>query len=289
MSGEHSFCFFHVCTDGNYLDWLFKDDEDFKAGVNRIAICSLSSGVEVYAFTLMDNHVHLVLMGTMPMCKRFICEYKLLTGKWISKKYNLPQYLKHLPTQIIPIVDEEQLLDTIAYLDRNSVVAGFRCLPSEYPWGSARYLFKHDAAVLSLKQLSEFPKNAIRKILNTDKQLPEQWSIDQNGMIYPPCFIDIAKVEHIFKSPMRYIFYLSKKLEGKVEMQQGTKTFFLDKELRIVAKKLAQELCGKNELADLDFNSKIALARKLRYSYASTPKQIARILSVNDEILSQFI
>ena len=28
--------YFHICTDGNAVPWIFQDDEDFIAGVNRI-------------------------------------------------------------------------------------------------------------------------------------------------------------------------------------------------------------------------------------------------------------
>ena len=53
--------FFHVCTDGTVLPWMFKDQQDFIAGINRIGICKIISGVYVFVFTLMDNHVHFLL------------------------------------------------------------------------------------------------------------------------------------------------------------------------------------------------------------------------------------
>jgi hypothetical protein len=86
--------FYHICTDGNALSWMFKDDQDFVAGINRIGICKIISGVLVWAYTLMDNHVHLLLNGTLPMCKSFIDKYKLLTGKWISHKYKISKQIK---------------------------------------------------------------------------------------------------------------------------------------------------------------------------------------------------
>ena len=118
-SDSTSYC--HVCTDGNALEWMFKDTEDFVAGVNRIGICAIETFVHVIAFVLMDNHVHFVLYGTMPQCKNFINKYKLLTGKWIGAKYRVSDHLRHLPSQLILIEDPEQLLDTIAYLDRMSI------------------------------------------------------------------------------------------------------------------------------------------------------------------------
>ena len=73
--------FFHVCTNGTVLPWMFKDNEDFIYGMNRIGICHLLTGITVLVFTLMDNHVHFILYGTREKCRMFIDKYKLLTGK----------------------------------------------------------------------------------------------------------------------------------------------------------------------------------------------------------------
>ena len=105
--------YYHVCTDGNAISWMYQDDEDFIAGINRIPLCILKNYVEVIAFILMDNHVHFVLYGTALQCKKFINSYKMLTGKWIRNKYGLKDYLRLLPTEMISISDEETLLNTL--------------------------------------------------------------------------------------------------------------------------------------------------------------------------------
>ena len=289
MKNSDSAAYYHVCTDGNALAWMFKDTEDFIAGVNRIGICAFETCIQIIAFILMDNHVHSVLYGTLPKCKEFITRYKTLTGKWISSKYQLKEYLKHLPSEFILIESEEQLLDTIAYIDRNSIVAGGRYLPSEYPWGSARYMFR-EKRIPCGRHISEMSKKEVHESLNTWSTLPEDWIVDDQGMLIPErCFINIDFIEGLFRSPTRYLYHLSRKLEGKIEMQQGIRAFIPDKELRPVTEELAKKLFGKSKVKDLDFNSKILLARKLRYDYASTPKQISRMLSMDSEILSKFI
>ena len=167
MNTHDSVSYYHVCTDGNALQWMFKDDEDFIAGTNRIAICILNTFVEVIAYVLMDNHVHFVLYGNIVQCKDFITKYKLLTGKWISKKYGLSAHIKHLPTQLILISGEEQLLDTIAYIDRNPISAGYRYLPNEYPWGTARCIFRnkinHNGATERIDSFNKHDRQQIQK------------------------------------------------------------------------------------------------------------------------------
>ena len=143
MKGKDSIGYFHICTDGRVLPWMFQDERDFIAGVNRIGICCLRTGVKVISFVLMDNHVHFVLWGTMSRCKAFITLYKQLTGTWIHVRYGLNDFLKLLSTNIMLLDTEERLLNTIAYIDRNPIVAGYRYLATEYSWGSARYVFKN--------------------------------------------------------------------------------------------------------------------------------------------------
>ena len=289
MKKSDSAAYYHVCTDGNALEWMFKDTDDFVAGVNRIGISAIETLVQVIAFVLMDNHIHFVLYGTMPQCKDFINKYKLLTGKWIGAKYGARDHLRHLPSQLILIEGSDQLLDTIAYLDRNPVVAGFRLIPSEYPWGSARYMFK-DRRVRNARRLSEMSKTEIHKVLKTWINLPQDWTIDSDGMLFPQAsFLNVEFVERLFKSPISYLYHLSKKLEGRIEMQQGMRSFIPDKELRPIAETLASQLFSTAQIKDLDFNARIRLARKLKYDYASTPKQISRMVSLDPEILREFI
>ena len=60
-------------------------------------------------------------------------------------------------------------------------------------------------------------------------------------------------------------------------MQEGTKTFIPDKELRPISENIAKRLFGTTDIRSLDFNSTILLARTLRYNYASTTRQISRL------------
>lgn len=291
MKGLGSIGYFHVCTDGRSLPWMFQDESDFIAGVNRIGICHLRTDAKVVAYVLMDNHVHFVLRGTMPQCKEFITLYKQLTGTWIHVKYGLNDFLRQLPTNILLLDTEERLLNTIAYIDRNPVIAGYRYLPTEYPWGSARYLFKNSLEVEGTKPLSVFSRRSQRTLLNTRVVLPDDWQINDKGMICPDSFIDLCRVESYFKTPVRYSYFLAKKQEGVVEQEfeSSQKIFIPDNELREVVRRMVVQDHGKESVTDLDVKSRLSLARKLRYNYASTIKQIARMLHLEASAIEGFL
>ena len=243
MRGSNETGYFHICTDGSKLPWMFRDDEDFIAGVNRIGICKFLLGIEVICFILMDTHIHIVLYGDILQCKEFITLYKRLTGIWIKQKYEINEHLKDIPVEIIPIRDEEALLNTIAYIDRNSIVGGYKFLATE------------------------------------------------KGMLDISSFIDVARLESIFRSPARYTYFLAKKLEGAIESQfkNARSAYLPDKEIRKITMKLSREMFGQEDVKTLDVKSKISIAKKLRYDYLSTLKQISRMVYLDEDVLKGFV
>lgn len=287
--------YYHVCTDGHAIPWMFQDDGDFIAGVNRIALCVLKIHVQVIDFILMDNHVHFLLYGYALECKKFINRYKMLTGRWIANKYGLKDYLRLLPTEMIRIEDEENLLNALAYIDRNSIVAGYKYMPCEYPWGAARYMFcdnEHGGQELhDLRTIGSMSVVERRSFFKTKMVLPEEWRVDNRGMIYPGSFMDFGRMEQIFRSSLRYSYFLAKKLEGTVEMQfsDSKKVFLPDKELRDIVKNLARQLFGNENIRILDMKSRIVLAKRLRYDYAATVKQISRMVYLDGDLLNGFV
>ena len=164
--------YFHICSDGTKIDWLFKDDSDFISGINRIGLCTLLSKVEIYAYTMMDNHIHILLSGTMSMCKEFIIKYKLLTGKWIRNKYGGNFDSRNFIIKAIRVSSPEYLLNVLAYIDRNIINTNYPFLPSEYPWGSARFLFK-DRRHINVIPLSEMTMTEKRLRFNTHIEIPD--------------------------------------------------------------------------------------------------------------------
>ena len=53
--------FYHVCTEGMERDVLFSGDEDFLVARNYLALSAWKNKVFVLVFSLMSNHVHVVV------------------------------------------------------------------------------------------------------------------------------------------------------------------------------------------------------------------------------------
>ena len=282
--------YFHVFSDGTKLKWLFKDDEDFISGINRIGICSFVSKVQIYSYVLMDNHLHILIYGSDSKCEEFINKYKLLTGKWIRNKYGKSDYPGPFYISAIKLETADHVYNVLAYIDRNVINTNYPYLISEYPWGSAKYLFK-ERVISEGIALGTIGKKQKRLMLKTHIGLPDSWHILPDGMLNPISFVSFEKTEALFQTPRKYIFYLSKKVEGDIDNQVNstTKAYVSDKELRIILKGLTKKMFGEESHLLLDINSKIKLAKKLRYEYYSTPKQISRMLGISIDILKGYI
>ena len=274
---------------------MFRDEFDFIAGINRIGFCVLSVNVTVVDFILMDTHVHFILNGSLPICKEFVNKYKQMTGKWVSHRHNIANHLSKVATTIVPVGSEEALMEEIAYVDRNSIMAGYRCMPTEYRWGMSRYFFKDtlsmNALLAGFEKIGERSLKILKKQLSTRVDIPRDWEIDKSGMINPRCFVDYRIVESIYRSPNRYLYFLAKKLEGKIDMKlsQGVSSFIPDKEMRSITESLTREMFGLEKKGLLNMSQRIQMAKKLRYEYGATHKQISRMLNVDVNILKGFV
>ena len=239
----------------------------------------------------MDNHVHFILYGQMPSCKDFILRYKNLTGKYIYSKYGIKGHTHTLPAEIIRLDSPDRLLATLAYIDRNPLVAGWQKMPDEYRWGVSRFMFRTESNCEKFRKLETYSLRKQSVLLGTHVRLPQNWRVDESGMLDVRCFVEIAFLEKLFKSPARYLYFLSKKLEGDIDLffTMGTRTFVQDKDLRIIVEKLAKEHYGERNIRLLSVNVRLLLARKLRYEYASTIKQISRILHLDTELLKGYV
>ena len=64
--------FWFVTTDHLTKKIWFRDEEDFKMGMNLVAVLAVALDVDVLSFILMSNHVHFVLCCSEAKAHQFI-------------------------------------------------------------------------------------------------------------------------------------------------------------------------------------------------------------------------
>ena len=117
--------FHHVYIKGLENNIIFREREDFIAGMNYVAISTFSTCISMLAFTLMSNHFHFVVYGTAQEAKGFIDLYKNLIGRYVRNKYGTEQLLRRVSTGCKTIEQSNDALKSIiAYVLRNHIKAG---------------------------------------------------------------------------------------------------------------------------------------------------------------------
>ena len=130
----------HFTTDGNSIDVIFEDDQDFQDGMNRVFVVSRDYRILILAFCLMDTHVHFILYGSYDECNAFIHKYIQQTSRYINTRHGHIRKLLNLPIHHQVIDDDFYLKTAICYVLKNPPVGGLSYSAYDYPWSSGHSL-----------------------------------------------------------------------------------------------------------------------------------------------------
>lgn len=145
--------YYHLCTEGLSETVMFRDNEDYVTGINYLAVCQIAlnqtalnqiapNQIEIIAFCLMSNHLHIVAKGENAILKKFIISFKRRYSMWLARKYNEHKILHRTAFTIKEIGSTEYLKQVIAYVLRNPIAAGINVSPFQYKWSSASCYFR---------------------------------------------------------------------------------------------------------------------------------------------------
>lgn len=276
----------HFSTDGNAVDALFEDDDDFIAGMNRIFVVVKGYNVVILAFSLMDTHLHFILYGTFEECNRFMHEYVRQTSWYISRTHHERNKLDGVPIHH-QVVDTDYYLKTvICYTLKNAPVGGIMFNALDYPWSSGPLYFRKSGLWCSPRwmdnQKAPGPLGVVkyRQALRT-----RQDDLAQNGprmvgpLVFPGEYVAYEIVERIFKTCKSFNYFLCITREEEVEARGGSISLLSIpmQEMRQHKKEVCKELFGVQSVKRLSTAQRLRLARTLRSRFNSSIKQIVRL------------
>lgn len=133
---------YHVVSRGTGRQLIFEDDDDRRAFLAMMGQALATNGVELYAWCLMGNHVHLLMHG--PVDDISNCMKQLCGGyaQHFNGKAGRTGHLFQERFKSEPVEDEAYLLTVVRYIHENPAKAGIAAA-WEYPWSSyGEYLGK---------------------------------------------------------------------------------------------------------------------------------------------------
>lgn len=170
---------------GNEKKNIFLDDEDKSIFINTIYQKKEDNAFCLYAYCIMDNHVHLVIKEHNDSISRIMKRIGTSYANYFNKKYKRVGHVFQDRYKSEAIENESYLLSVIRYIHRNPVKAGI-CKIEEYKWSSYQVYIKGDREQKKLIEheeiLSYFSEDRDRAIILFKEFSSQESNADFMGM-----------------------------------------------------------------------------------------------------------
>ncbi len=158
--------FYHVMARGNRKQDIFVGDRGKERFLEKLSEYKERYGFILYAFTLMPNHLHLLLEAGLEPLSRIMQGILQSHTQWFNSKHTTVGHLFQGRYKSILCDKDSYLLALVRYQHLNCVRAGLVSDPSRYRWSSHRiYLGLEKSDLVDTEfVLSLFSKNSKRAI-----------------------------------------------------------------------------------------------------------------------------
>ena len=271
---------------------LFRDEEDYIYGINTLALILLQfPEVVVYAFTLMSNHVHLLLGGPKEQCEAFYDAVMHRLSLRLKRKYGLSGVVPYGKEnrETVPVHGLEHFIIEVLYLLRNPFKAKI-CYPGDYPWSSVGMYFSK-RGLLAGRKASSFTVRELRRILKTNIRVPGDWEITESGMIVPQ-FVNWKAVEKAFENDeSAFLKRLMEPVEARHNQLSGLpmELKFNDREIAARVQAICQNELNVKDHRQLPTQELLRLCRTLSIRFGTSAEQLQRVLGMDKRLLEDWL
>ena len=127
----------HVILRGNNRRCLFSYPREYRYFLSRLGNASRSHGVPVHTLVQMRNHVHLIATPDDPKnLSTFVKSFAQSYAQYRNKRRSSSGKLFEERYKCKPVLSNEQMAVTTAYIELNPVNAGICSAPEDYPWST---------------------------------------------------------------------------------------------------------------------------------------------------------
>jgi len=220
---------YHIILRGINRQSIFEDDEDRLKFIRILTRYKEISECRIFAYCLMDNHVHLMLQELKEpislMLQRVCSSYV----SWYNAKHERCGHLFQERFKSEPVENDSYFLTVLRYIHQNPVKAEIVRDIAEYQWSSYSEYTKHSIIVdkeYALRMFSDRPDESVERFaqfsreLNADSclEIPEtktKLSDDDLRRIVRHRFnIDVSRICNELKENQSEILRGMKEVEG---------------------------------------------------------------------------
>ena len=162
---------YHIMFRGINKQEIFSSERDFEKLLNIIRIVKEDYEIQIYAYCMMSNHVHLFLReaqsgGVSDFMKRVLSHY----AGWYNYKYGRTGHLFANRYRSIPVEDDSYFLSLARYIHQNPLKAGLVQNLQEYRYSSYSDYIDNNSGFVDidflLNMIDEDKELAIRQFVN---------------------------------------------------------------------------------------------------------------------------
>jgi putative transposase len=159
---------YHVINRGNNRQDVFHKPADFQAFLAALADLKDRKPFDLYAYCLLNNHVHLLLRPKGPTISRILQSLLVSHTQRYHRHYRSGGHVWQGRFKSPVIQNDEHLLTVLRYIEANPLRAALVQRADEYPWSSYRVhgLGEPDELIdrlITYDDLSPLPKVRTRK------------------------------------------------------------------------------------------------------------------------------
>ena len=282
--------FWHLYTDGNCSQILFCSEDDFKFGMNLMGICSgCFPEVRIYTFTLMNNHLHIILEGDKEEAENLFRMFRARLQRFFCVNGRSVD-LSRFECSFTEISTLQSLRNEIAYTNRNGYVVHRGCTPFSYLWGAGATFFnpliKHIPSV-GFSVLSVKVRRSICHSHNLDFD-SARLRVYQ-GVILPSSFCHIRDAEGMFRDAHNYFYLISKNFEtySEIAKRLHESVFISDDEMYAAMSGVAARKFNTRQPSLLSSKEKIEMAKIMHAEYNASNRQIKSILKLDGGLVDE--
>ncbi len=184
----------HLCLT-SHEEVICRTEEDYWMMISRIAQAAIYNNTEVYAYSIMSNHIHLIIATENP--GRFVSSIKKSYLQSFNYKYKRKGGFGEKGFYLVHLQGLEHALAALVYVLKNPWHHSVMENPYDYPFSSMNLYFRRNSQVHTFSS-SEVAKNA--RLLNRNVTLPDNLLYGEKGNIMPVSFVQVEMVEHLFKT-----------------------------------------------------------------------------------------
>lgn len=286
---------FHIYSNGTNVNSLFTTREDNIFIMNALAVNSFISGIRILVHQIMETHFHLIASGTQINCYKFVQRVTPLVNRLINRHGRSTCINGKFQISMDPIHEARELKNKIMYVYRNAIAARMPVLPWEYEWGPGNiYFVDHSSLESQGKPISALSLYQQRLRFHSHIHLPQNWRINDEGLILPHCYIDWRRVEKEFGTPFVFVSFMHQTREEECRLEAECSRRAVEKlseaELRKEVNEYVWKVYGRRKISDAIVEERIASARHFwseRRTYS--PSTLSRVVLIDLKVLKDLL